>query len=100
MIDPGHLESFIAFDEWMTLGLDKDLRQEAMAYRNVSQTQLSIARHYGGIKVSSDFYTYFPATDELIRDDVLKAVTKLRKQKKALGLLTEKSQTMGLYDEP
>lgn len=45
----------------------------------VSQTQLSIARFYGACKFQGREYTYFPATDELIRDDVLKFVTKMRK---------------------
>jgi hypothetical protein len=39
---------------------------------NVSMTQLSIARHYGGCKYQGDSYTYLPHTDELIRNDVLK----------------------------
>jgi len=47
----------------------------------VSNTQLSIARHYGGIKFQGQTYTYFPASDELIRDDVLQFVTKMRKKK-------------------
>jgi hypothetical protein len=37
---------------------------------NISQTQFSIARHYGGLKFQGDSYTYLPQTDELIRDDV------------------------------
>ncbi len=45
----------------------------------VTQTHLSIARHYGGIRYNGDSYTYMPPTDELVRDDVLKLVTKLRK---------------------
>ena len=48
--------------------------------RYVTQTQFSIARHYGGITFNGHIYTYFPATDELIRDDVLKMVTKNRKK--------------------
>jgi len=47
---------------------------------NVSMTQLSIARHYGGCTYQGDSYTYLPHTDELIRDDVLKWQ---RKQKRA-----------------
>lgn len=46
---------------------------------SVSRTQLSIARHYGVVTLNGHSYTYFPAGDELIRDDVLKWVTKLRK---------------------
>jgi hypothetical protein len=52
--------------------------------RYVTQTQFSIARYYGGIKFNGEHYTYFPDTDELVRDDVLKAVAKLRKPKKKL----------------
>ena len=39
---------------------------------NVSMTQFSVARHYGGIIFNGERYTYLPRTDELIRDDVLK----------------------------
>ena len=39
---------------------------------NVSQTQMSIARYYGAIRIQGDTYTYFPDTDELVRDDVLR----------------------------
>jgi len=59
---------------------------------NVSMTQLSIARHYGGIKYNGESYTYAPDTDELIRDDVLKW---RRKQKRAKPnmVLTNKGST-------
>jgi hypothetical protein len=40
----------------------------------------SVARHYGGAKYNGSQYTYIPGEDELIRDDVLKFVTKLRKE--------------------
>jgi hypothetical protein len=39
---------------------------------NVSKSQLSIARHYGGIKFNGAYYTYFPEEDMLVREDVLK----------------------------
>jgi hypothetical protein len=48
-------------------------------YRFVSNTQLSIARYYGSMKINGHHYTYMPATDELIRDDVLKIVATMRK---------------------
>lgn len=38
----------------------------------VTRTQFSIARFYGSIKFNGEMYTYFPDSDELIRDDVLK----------------------------
>ena len=47
-------------------------RKTPLGIRHVSMTQLSIARHYGGIKYNGHEYTYLPATDELIRNDVLK----------------------------
>jgi hypothetical protein len=54
--------------------------REPAVIRGVMNTQLSIARHYGAIKLNSFHYTYFPAGDELIRDDVLKHVTRWRKE--------------------
>ena len=42
----------------------------------VSQTQLSIARHFGGIFFNDEHYRYFPDTDELIRDDVVRWMKK------------------------
>lgn len=54
-------------------------RETPFLIRWVSQTQFSIARHYGGAKFNGSDYTYIDATDELIRDDVLKFVTKMRK---------------------
>jgi hypothetical protein len=56
-------------------------RETPFNFSGVSNTQLSIARHYGAIKFQGQTYTYFPATDELIRDDVLKFVTKMRQKK-------------------
>ena len=47
----------------------------------VSKGFFSIARHSGGITYNGRFYVYNPATDELIRDDVLKLVESLRKLK-------------------
>ena len=64
------------------LGLDSCPlhRKTPFGMTNVSMTQLSIARHYGGIRYNGDQYTYFQDTDELVRDDVLKWQ---RKQKRA-----------------
>ncbi len=51
-----------------------------IGYMDVSRTQLSIARHYGGCTVQGHHYTYFPAHDELWRDDVLAMVEGWRKE--------------------
>ena len=40
---------------------------------NVSRTQFSIARHYGGCKVNGVYYHYDPGSDTLTREDVWKA---------------------------
>ena len=63
-------------------GLDQCPLHKRTPYgiRHVSMTQLSIARHYGGIKYNGDEYTYLPKTDELIRNDVLKWQTKNAKK--------------------
>ncbi len=47
-------------------------RNTPIGIMNVSQGQLSIARHYGWIKYNGEDYIYLPDTDELIRNDVLK----------------------------
>ena len=47
-------------------------RRTPYGMTNVSMTQLSIARHYGGCTYQGDYYIYLPHTDELIREDVLK----------------------------
>ena len=47
-------------------------RRTPYGMTGVSQTQFSIARHCGGIQFNGDQYTYLPATDELIRADVLR----------------------------
>jgi len=46
--------------------------------RNVQSTQFSLARYYGVITYNGQLYTYFALGDELIRDDVLRWVTKRR----------------------
>ena len=39
---------------------------------NVSHTQLSIARHYGGCVFNGKEYVYFPDEDKLVRKDLVK----------------------------
>lgn len=47
-------------------------RNTPFGMTNVSMTQLSIARFYGGINYNGEHYIYLPETDELIRKDVFK----------------------------
>jgi len=51
----------------------------------VSQSQLSIARFYGGCKFQGRHYSYIPTTDELMRDDVVKWLAKHRKEQRKVG---------------
>ena len=63
-------------------GLDRcDLHKRTpYGITNVRMTQFSIARHYGAIKFNGDTFIYFPDTDELVRDDVLKWKKKSQKK--------------------
>jgi hypothetical protein len=47
-------------------------RKSPFGITNVMQTQFSIARYYGGINFNGSMYIYYPDTDELIREDVMK----------------------------
>lgn len=94
------LDDFLAIDElhpkasYLTesdiaaLQVSKLPRKTPFAISGVMNTQLSIARFYGGINYNGEGYTYMPDGDELIRNDVLAFVTKLRKKQRK----TEKSE--------
>ena len=78
MHSPKH--SFLTESEAEALQTSNLSRKTPFAIQGVMNTQLSIARFYGGIRYNGDGYTYMPDGDELIRDDVLIFVTKLRKK--------------------
>ena len=50
-------------------------------YNNVSTSQFSIARHYGGLKINGEEYYYDHLTDCLINKKDLKEWKKLKKEK-------------------
>ncbi len=55
---------------------------EPWFFRQVTQTTLSIARHYGGVRLNGGtYYRYIPESDELIRGDVLEWVGRTRREK-------------------
>ena len=66
--------SYLTHAEKLRLQLERPNAADVLGYAEVSQTQLSIARHSGGCVVNGCRYTYCAATDELWRDDVLKMV--------------------------
>ena len=56
-------------------------RKSPFGITNVTQTQFSIARYYGGINFNGSMYIYYPDTDELIRQDVMQWKAKQLKSK-------------------
>ena len=56
-------------------------RKSPFGITNVTQTQFSIARYYGGINFNGSMYIYYPDTDELIREDDMKWKAKKLKTK-------------------
>ncbi len=57
--------------------------QASIAFANVSMTQLSVARHFGGCEYNGSYYVYNPTDDSLIREDVITKLSKHLKPKKS-----------------
>lgn len=64
--------------------------------QDVTKTQFSIARFYGAISYNGESYLYNPATDELIRADVLRFIESSRRLTKKKA----KAPTLSLLDQP
>lgn len=73
-----------------------DFTNSPAIIRGVSQSQFSVARHYGGCRAHGTDYVYVPPSDELIRADVIKLLAKIRKEsaRKKKAEMTEKQQTL------
>ena len=69
-------------------------RSTPYGVQNVSCSQMSIARHYGGIKYNGQDYLYLPATDELIRDDVFRWLTKRERNAKQAAKKSTKQEAL------
>ena len=82
----------LPMDEQLAL----DIPGKSLGWRNVSMTQLSIARWSGCVTVNGDLFTYFPHTDELIRDDVLQAIAKHKRSRAALDEVAQIDRQLGL----
>lgn len=74
------------------LGLASDAQ---IGWRNVSDTQLSIARYSGGMAFMGWTFTYFPADDSLWRDDVVRAIRQARKAEKVAEPVPEQLRIEG-----
>lgn len=55
-------------------------KRAPLALCNVSMGFFSLARYFGGLTFQGCHYTYMQGHDECVRDDVLRLVSKLRKQ--------------------
>jgi len=87
------VNSFLTEEEFNALancGLD---RLSPYLITSVRNTQMSIARHYGGIEFRGKYYIYLPDTDELIRDDVLGWLNKNRRKQRKLSAEVENKQS-------
>jgi len=54
-----------------------------LLYRHISHGQLSLARRSMGARINGYHYVYNPMTDELLREDAVKSLAKMRKAEKA-----------------
>ena len=73
-------KSYLTEEEITALQNSGLCRKTPYLIDGVSKSHFSIVRYYGGCDFQGKRYTYIPPTDELIRDDVLKWITKERKK--------------------
>lgn len=73
------MKSYLTEAELIDLQTSALHKKTPFAITGVSHGMFSTARHYGGARYNGANYIYHPATDELIRDDVLKWLEKQRK---------------------
>ncbi len=66
-------------------------------YTHVSQTQLSVARYYGRIKVNGIMYIYDAATDTLTREDIVKSQLKSEKEEMAKAKKEIKNKQINIF---
>jgi len=79
--DDNETDSFVTQQEIDAMNADAKLKRGTpFLIRGVSQTQFSIARHFGGVTFNGEAYIYLLDTDELIRADVLKWLMSRRKK--------------------
>jgi hypothetical protein len=82
--------------ELLALQLTDLSTETPFAICGISASIFSVARHYGAMKFQGQGYTYIPAHDECIRNDVLKWVTKYRKQQAALVAIERENEALSL----
>jgi hypothetical protein len=55
--------------------------KKPIIFEGISLSQLSIARHYGGMKINGVEYVYIPDKDALLRKDWVKKYTTSRRRR-------------------
>ena len=97
------MSEFLTEEEQSALSLTHLHSRSWYVIRNVSTSFFSPCRHFGGGIIQGERYTYDGATDELIRDDVLKWVMKRRrdaaKAEKARLKALKAEQQKDLFNE-
>lgn len=80
------------------------MKQTPERYYNVSSSQLSIARHYGGLKVNGVEYQYDEASDTLVRKDIwqldeakIKNMVRQHKEIQRLGRALERAKQESMF---
>lgn len=86
------MTSYLTEEEISLLQVVLHDRSAPFVIQGVSSGFFSIARHYGGAVYKGWKYKYLPATDELIRPDVLKIITKRRKDQAKIKLAESKAK--------
>ena len=61
-------------------------------YHNISQTQSSSVRRYGGLKVNGVEYLYVAENDTLVLEDIRKKMIKQYKEQQRLGKELERAK--------
>ena len=69
--------------------------KDSIAIANVSMTQFSVARFYGGCKYNGKYFVYNPTDDSLIREDVIAKLSNYLKPKKS-KLVKQSQQELAL----
>ncbi len=91
--------SHLTPDELQALAASGLDASKPYGWRDVSQTQLSLARHSGRIVVNGARYVYFGMHDELWREDVLTWLRQRRLQRDRDLRADELADQQGLFDE-
>lgn len=80
------------------------MKQTPERYCNVSNSQLSIARYYGGITVNGAEYKYDKVSDTLVRNDIwqldeakIKNMVRQHKEIQRLGRALERAKQEDMF---